>query len=285
MCYESFIIIQGSGNTIEINGKQYYGVIYKIENTITHRVYIGQTTHPKGFNGRYFHSGIGIERVYKYLKCQEKCNGRANQYLLRSIEKCGFDAFKVDEIIDVAETMQELNDKETYYIKLYDSYKNGYNMSFGGDSCSGMPRPSGKDCPNSKQIYQISLDGKIIKLWDSATEASTKLNIDASSISMVCKHKRKTAGNYVWVLKSDYIDDIDYSQIPNIKDRGSGTKAVLLLSDDNAILKEYYSGRAASFDLGISLQYVSRICKHQTTNTKLNLIFKDEYLEEQRLNG
>ena len=54
--------------SIIIDGKEYYGIIYKIENMITHEIYIGQTTHTKGFNGRYYFSGQGIERVYKYLK-------------------------------------------------------------------------------------------------------------------------------------------------------------------------------------------------------------------------
>ena len=49
------------------DGKEYYGVIYKIENKITHEIYIGQTTHPRGFNGRYDFKGNGIERVYKKL--------------------------------------------------------------------------------------------------------------------------------------------------------------------------------------------------------------------------
>lgn len=91
-------------------------------------------------------------------------NERYNKYLLRSIEKCGFDAFVVDELLDTALTIEELNEKETYYIKKFDSYRSGYNMSFGGDSMFGYHRPYGKDCPNSKRVCQISLDGKLIKI-------------------------------------------------------------------------------------------------------------------------
>ena len=100
--------------SIIINGKEYYGIIYKIENVITHNIYIGQTTRPRGFNGRYFYKGTGIERVYKDLKSKNDRGARCNVHLLRSIEKCGFDSFIVEEIFDTALTMDELNEKESY---------------------------------------------------------------------------------------------------------------------------------------------------------------------------
>ena len=36
--------------SVIIDGKEYYGIIYKIENVINHKVYIGQTTQQKGFD-------------------------------------------------------------------------------------------------------------------------------------------------------------------------------------------------------------------------------------------
>lgn len=269
---------------IKIDDKEYFGIIYKIENTITHCIYIGQTTHPKGFNGRYYHKGKGIERVYHYLLNNKKQGGSYNKYLLRSIEKCGFDAFVVDEIIDKALTFEELNEKETYYINKYDSYKNGYNMSCGGDSVSGIKRPRGKDCPNSKRVCQIGLDGKLIKIWDSQTEASKELNINLATISDVCKGKRKTAGKYVWVQEKDFDSNYDYSRTPSTKDRGRGTKPVVLLSETGEIIETFYSVNYAGKQLGISGQDVTRICSNQKSKIKLNLRYKDEYIEEQRLN-
>ena len=166
--------------SITINGKMYYGVIYKIENMITHEIYIGQTTHPRGFNGRYSFKGKGVERVYKYLLGNELRNEPHNRHLRRSITKYGFDAFDVIEVFDTAETHEELNEREMYYVSLFDSYKNGYNQSLGGDSLIGHRGLTGKDCRNSKRICQISLDGKLIKVWDSATEASNELGGCAS---------------------------------------------------------------------------------------------------------
>lgn len=271
--------------SIIIDGKEYYGIIYKIENMTTHEIYIGQTTHPRGFNGRYDFKGIGIERVYKKLLGNEARGERHNQHLRRSIKKFGFDAFEITEVFDVAKTLEELNEKESYYISLFNSYKNGYNQSFGGDSISGYNRPSGKECPNSKRICQIGLDGKLIKIWDCASDASKELNIDQTSISMVCKgDKRKTAGGFVWVHEKDYDSNKDYSRIPQIKDRGKGANPVLLLSENGDIVKEFYSINNASVELEMSVEGIRKICNHKIKNPRYNLIYKSEYIEEQRLN-
>ena len=269
--------------SIVIDGKEYYGIIYKIENIITHEIYIGQTTHPRGFNGRYDFKGNGIERVYKKLLGNESRGESHNQHLRRSIKVFGYDAFVIDEVFDTALTIDELNEKETHYIKEFDSYKNGYNQSFGGDSVSGYNRPSGKDCPNSKRLCQISLDGILIQIWNCATDASIALNIDQSSISMVCSGKRKTAGGFVWVHEKDYDPNKDYSRTPQKKDRGKGTKPVLWLDDNDNIIKEFYSLNSVSEVLDIRPQSVSDICNHKIKNGKYNLVFKSEYIEEQRL--
>lgn len=270
--------------SIIINNKEYYGIIYKIENTITHKVYIGQTTHPRGFNGRYDHKGIGIERVYKDLKSKRDRNAHGNLYLLRSIEKCGFNAFRVDEVFDTALTFEELNKKESYYIKYFDSYKNGYNMTSGGDSISGYERPSGKDCLNSKRICQIGLDGKLIKIWDCASDASRELGISQSSISQVCiGDKKKTAGGFVWVHEKDYDLNKNYSRTPQKKDRGKGANPVLLLSENNDIIREFYSINNASTELEMSVEGIRKICNHKIKKPRYNLIYKSEYIGEQRL--
>lgn len=270
--------------SIVINGQKYFGIIYKIENTITHKVYIGQTTHPRGFNGRYLYKGTGIERVYKDLKSKQARGARGNVYLLRSIEACGFDAFKVDEIFDTALTFEELNEKEAYYIDKFDSYKNGYNMTSGGDSVSGYSRPTGKDCLNSKPVCQIDpFSGQLIKTWDSATEACEAIGVNSASVSNVCKGKIKTAGGFIWVLEKDYNPDKIYKVNPLKKDLGRGTKPVLLLDADGNIVQEFYSLNSVSNTLDICPQSVSDICNHKIKHGKYNLVFKSEYIEEQRL--
>ena len=287
--YGSFLFCKKRSDftSIIIDNVEYFGIIYKIENTITHEVYIGQTSNPKGFDGRYCFHGKDIERVYTYLKGNKDRNERHNQHLRRSIEKYGFDVFKVDKIIGFALTMEELNKKEMYYIEKYDSYKNGYNQTYGGDNF-----PRGENCKNSKRVCQISQTGELIKIWNSATEASDELGISASSLSNVCNGKQrrkggepaKTAGGYVWVFEKNYDCHKDYSINRPRQNMGHGSKSVLLLSNDGNILQEFYSINEASRQSGLSVEAIRETCMHKYKNPTHNFIYKSEYLEEQRLN-
>ena len=56
----------------------------------------------------------------------------------------------------------------------------------------------GKENPRAKKIVQYDLENNFIKLWHSIIDVSNYLKIDSSSISAVCKGKRKTAGGYIW---------------------------------------------------------------------------------------
>lgn len=111
---------------IKFGNIEVYGVIYKIENLINNKVYIGQTT--KGFNNRYPYKGIGMERVYSYYLS----NSNRNVDLLNDIINYGIESFNVVEVLDVAFSMDELNTKEQTYILIFDSFKNGYNQNTGG---------------------------------------------------------------------------------------------------------------------------------------------------------
>ena len=77
--------------------KEVYGIIYVIRNKVNNKLYIGQTTDKKGFNGRYRESGKGIEKVYNHYKRKKYHDKSYNVHLLNSIEKYGFDAFEIDE--------------------------------------------------------------------------------------------------------------------------------------------------------------------------------------------
>ena len=271
--------------SITIDGKQYYGIIYKVENKITHEVYIGQTISPRGFKGRYRFKGSGVERMYKYYKHFQDRNGYYNEHLFRAINKYGFDSFEVDEVHDVASSKEELNKKEKYYIEKYDSFKHGYNNTYGGDSF-----PKGKNCKNSKPVCQISLDGELIKTWDSAQEASDELKIPVSNISKVCTghlerngNKQITAGGFVWVFEKDYDANKNYKRVFGSRPEGKIRKTVLLLDDTGHIVQEFYSGEEASRMLNISKQTVSNLCHHKTLTRRYNLVYKSEYIEEQRL--
>ena len=111
-----------------------YGIIYVIKNKVNNKYYVGQTMNERGFDGRYCAEGEGIERVYKHHLSNKERNRYYNRHLLESIEKNGFDSFEVDTCFNVAKNQDELNQMEEHYIKLFDSFKRGYNYTTGGGS-------------------------------------------------------------------------------------------------------------------------------------------------------
>lgn len=271
--------------SITIDGKEYYGIIYKIENKINHKVYIGQTTNKNGFNGRYCRKGKGIEKVYNYHNYRKNRGSDYNPHLLNAIEKYGFDSFEIDEVFDVALSSDELHDKEIFYIKQFDSFYNGYNRTLGGEGMLGYAAPSGKDNKFSMRVCQINpSDNKLIKIWDSLGDIKREFKISGGAIANVCAGRKGTSCGFVWVYEKDYDPNKDYRRV--VKKRGGGnfTKPILLLDSDNNILREFMSAIEVSVAFGISKQEVSKICKHQRKNPRYNLIYKNEYIEEQRLN-
>jgi len=114
--------------------------IYKITNLVNGKKYIGQTVNT--FNERYNFAGEGIERVWAYLNFRRgketfyESRIYHNNHLLKAIEKYGFDNFTV-EIIDTAETLDELNQKERYWIEHHKAFTDGYNYCIGGNGTKG----------------------------------------------------------------------------------------------------------------------------------------------------
>lgn len=93
--------------------------IYKIENLINHKCYIGQS--------------VKIEQRWKNHKITAK-NLNDKNYdnpLYRAIRKYGIENFSF-EIIEEC-SVNELNNRQRYWIKHYDSFFNGYNLTMGGD--------------------------------------------------------------------------------------------------------------------------------------------------------
>ena len=100
------------------------GFIYKITNTINGKSYIGQTIQ----NVK--------ERFYQH--CAIKCSKAvSNMAIHRAIKKYGKSNFTVEVIEEIDSA--NLNDRERYWIKYYNSYNNGYNSTKGGqDGCKSF---------------------------------------------------------------------------------------------------------------------------------------------------
>ena len=98
-------------------------IIYKATNTINNKVYIGQTVNTLEY------------RANQHLR-ETRSGKRKNTYFHNAIDKYGFEFFVFEEI-DNAESIEELNEKESYWIRYYNSTNKavGYNLDSGGTNC------------------------------------------------------------------------------------------------------------------------------------------------------
>lgn len=126
------------------------GFIYKIYNDVNDKVYIGQT------------SGTIEERFKQHLK-KVNSDDRKTYPLYNAMRKYGTEHFFIEQI----EETDDLNAREIYWIKQFDSYNNGYNATLGGD---GWVRT---DYDLIVQLYQ---QGK------SGIDIAKELNIDKATV-------------------------------------------------------------------------------------------------------
>ena len=110
--------------------------IYKIENKINHKIYIGQSVHPE-------------------KRFQEHCQ-RHEKYISlisKAIQKYGVANFS----FEILGWFNDYNEKERYYIQKYHSYKPyGYNISFGGEE----PPVGAHATLTQEQVQKIKQDLK-----------------------------------------------------------------------------------------------------------------------------
>ena len=115
--YENF-----TKNNYPNNGIQ-YGVIYGVHCKVSGSWYIGQTTN--SFDIRYHGDFFNRKTI-------ELSNDSIKGKLLQDdIEKYGKESFEIFEVIDVAFSEKELDEKEIYYIDYYKAYDEGYNSNRG----------------------------------------------------------------------------------------------------------------------------------------------------------
>ena len=94
------------------------GFIYKITNLINNKIYIGQTSRTVDIRWQE-HQRNMYDDKYK------------NITLYKAFNKYGINNFNIKIIEEVDNSL--LNEREEYWIRTYDSYKNGYNSTVGGN--------------------------------------------------------------------------------------------------------------------------------------------------------
>lgn len=183
--------------------------IYKITNTINGKSYIGQTIKPISARW-YFHIYDAMNKV-------------DDLYFHRAIRKYGAENFIVEEIEECRQ--DELNSREMYWIKYFDTFNNGYNLTLGG---------GGKKSIDIETVY---------KLWDdglSVVQIADKIN------------KNRTA---ILNILSDYKN---YSPFEGNR-RGSHQKPVLMCDRNDTVLNRFDSIIDAQRKTGLT--HIGECCR------------------------
>lgn len=156
--------------------------IYKITNKINGKCYIGQSIN---IETRWHH--------HKYFDKKLSCYP-----LYRAMSKYGKENFKLDIIEECPQ--KDLNEREIYYIKYYNSYENGYNQTLGGGGSSGcIIKISNEDLII---IYDLLLNTNIPQ-----KEIAQMFNVGEDTISEINQGKTRIQEKYSYPLRQ-------YKRIP-----------------------------------------------------------------------
>lgn len=93
-------------------------VVYQVQNNVNDKRYIGLTT-------------MGIEERWKcHIRDMKK---HKDIKFYRAMNKYGAENFTISILEDGIKDLETLNEREIHWIKYYDSYRNGYNSTTGGE--------------------------------------------------------------------------------------------------------------------------------------------------------
>jgi hypothetical protein len=169
-------------------------IVYLTTNIKNNKIYVGvhRTENPDIFDG--------------YIGCGVNRNSPSSMYnnktpFCYAVQKYGFDSFK-RSIIKIFNTEQEALDLEAEIVnEEFIIRKDTYNVVLGG----GMPPLL------NKIVYEYSLDGNLIKEWNSIKKASEYYHCSESCIRSAIVFKRMTQNRFWSDCKFDKLDISNYS--------------------------------------------------------------------------
>lgn len=131
--------------------------IYKITNTINGKMYIGKTEQT-------------IEKRFQQHCSDSQREGMNNRPLYKAMRKYGVEFFSIEEI----EQTEQPEERETYWIEFYGTFKNGYNATLGGDG---------------KKYIDYDLVVATYQELQNARKTAERLNISPDSVFNILKAK------------------------------------------------------------------------------------------------
>lgn len=201
-------------------------IVYSATNPMTGEVYVGATT--KTLNERR------LDHCFKASNDSNLCFHKA-------IKTYGYDSFKW-EIVDYANTLNELANKESFYIAKFDSFRNGYNSDNGGGF--------------KKIIYQFDRELNLINTYDSLSDAGNAVNANKKCISNASLGYSLSCKGFYWSYSDSFNKKLEKRK-----------KKVLQFSLDGEFINFYESASEASRKTGISKTCITRCCRNERSNS------------------
>lgn len=202
--------------------------IYKITNLVNGKVYIGQS-----------------QNIYKrwYEHKKESRKSRKDIALYCSFAKYGIENFSF-EIIEEC-PLEELDEKEKFYVKKYNSYvgwenSNGYNMTVGGALCHTHV---GND-DQGIRVYQYDKNGNFIAEYRNKTKAAKATGLKSGTSILRAVKEESLAAGYQW--RKEYSE-----KIPKYE-KNKNTLKVLQYDKDGNFIKIHNSIEDASREINCS---------------------------------
>lgn len=184
--------------------------IYKITNIQNNKVYIGQSIRPIN------------QRFQRHIN--DALNNILDTHFARAIKKYGKENFVIEEI-DTANTQEELNKKEQYWIKYYDSVINGYNETDAISKCGGNTYQSkteeemkiikdkirqtkiGSKNPMAKKIKRINILTNEIDIFDTVISCAKACGIQNGKTSITNRLNGEIKSPFKNTWKFEYYDE------------------------------------------------------------------------------
>ena len=184
--------------------------IYKITNKINGKVYIGQTIRPVEY------------RFNRHIN--DAMHNILNTHFARAIRKYGPDQWQF-EVIDNAETQEELNQKEQYWIRYYNSVEEGYNETDAITKCGGNTYQSkteqemeeikekirqaklGAKNPMARRIKRINIITDEIDVFDTIISCAQACGINNGKTSITTRLNGQVKSPYKNIWLFEYCDE------------------------------------------------------------------------------
>lgn len=217
------------------------GYIYKITNILNQKSYIGKTIRDPEIRWNE----------------HKQDNKHPNLPLQRAFKKYGINSFSFEIIEEVKEEL--LDEREKYYIKKFNTYKQGYNATLGGEG--GVTHTLPKE--------EIE---KILTLWKQKCTISQISKITGHSFSAIQNHIKKTG-----ITNEQYKKQIKLNKnkaLKNIKLREKQNS-----KKENKFTKEQEKIIFEDFNNFYSCTYISK--KIKCSYKKLYNFLKNFYTEEE----